>query len=154
MLEKYNAKAIEEAQEIASPFPVGFVPAYIQSVEEKISKNGNEMLVVTFLSYDDLSAFVKDYIVDGSEFAVRKLKSLEKAFGVPFGSGADAFTGKKGVVKTALDEWNGYKKAKVIGYAPFNPAVKYESYMPENVPQSEARSKAPEQNALMDDIPF
>jgi hypothetical protein len=153
MLEKYSAKDIADAEDAAPPFPVGLVPAYIKSVEEKMSKNGNDMLVVTFLSCDRISASVKDYIVDGGEFAVRKLKSLEKAFGVPFGSGAEAFAGKRGVVRTVLDEYNGYKKAKVAGYAPYDANIKYESYTPEN---DSKRSEAPERNASSRavDVPF
>jgi hypothetical protein len=119
-------------------------------VEEKVSRKGNEMLVVTFQSCKD-AAEIKYYIVDG-EFAPCKLKALEKAFEIPFGSGAERFLGKKGVARTVEDVFNGVKTPKVEGFAPFDPKVTYESRpieRGEDKPRPmETRSELPE------DVPF
>jgi hypothetical protein len=128
MLEKYNSRQLEEAKEFSPPFPVGLVPAHIKKAEEKLSDKGNEMLVVTFISSNDFST-VKYYIVDG-EFAAGKIKALEKAFNIPLGSSISVFAGKKGVVRTEVDLYNGRKIAKVVGVAPFDPNVEYKSLPP------------------------
>jgi hypothetical protein len=151
MLEKYSAKNINEAEDMAPPFPIGLVPSYIKSVEEKVSKNGNEMLVVTFLSLHGLAP-IKYYIVDG-EFAPSKLKSLEKAFNIPFGSPKEAFAGKKGVVRTEPDHYNGRKVAKVAGFAPLDPAVRYESRLPDDE-TDEAAPAREKPRGVPYDIPF
>ncbi|MDR2193846.1 MAG: hypothetical protein LBP19_05185 [Treponema sp.] len=138
---------------MSNPFPVGLVPSYIKPVEETVSRNGNEMLVITFLSYEGLAS-IKYYLVDDKEFAPRKLKSLEKAFNIPFGSRKEGFTGKKGVVRTELDYFNGYKIAKVVGFAPYDPAVKYESRLPSSIDDKTPPPSANTDPRYSDIIPF
>jgi hypothetical protein len=131
MLEKYGKEAIESAKDYTTPFPVGLVPAVIADVQETVSNQGNEMLVVTYQSLEDPSAAVRDYITE-NEFTARKIKQIQTCFGIPYGAPAAGWTYKKGVVRTEEDVYNGFKKAKVKGYCKYNPELTYESYILRN----------------------
>ena len=75
--------SVASADEGFKEFIVGDNKAYIKSVQEKCSQNGNEMLVVTFANDD--GAEIRHYIVDG-DYKQQKLKQLCIAFNIPFGS--------------------------------------------------------------------
>jgi hypothetical protein len=154
MLEKYGKAEIEAARELSDPFPVGLTPAYIREVEEKVSKSGNEMLVVNFVELVNGTAWINDYIVD-NEYAARKLKTLESAFGIAYGAPLSAWLGKKGVLRTEAEIYNGYERAKVAGYCKYDANLRYESRVPSGR-QAEERASAREALAerALNDVPF
>jgi hypothetical protein len=153
MLEKYSKEDIENAKDLTSPFPIGFVPALIADVQERLSNKGNEMLVVTYQSLDDPTATVNDYITD-NEYTARKIKHIQTCFGIPYGAPAPAWKYKKGVVRTEVDIYNGYKKAKVAGYCKYNPDLKYENHIPQENVQKEQTPPQSTVDALLDKVPF
>jgi hypothetical protein len=88
--------SIASASDGFKEFNVGDNEAYIKKIEEKVSQNGNDMLVITFANDD--GAEIHHYIVD-NEFKQQKLKQLCIAFNIPFGSqNIQGWIGKTGTV--------------------------------------------------------
>ncbi|MDR0449930.1 MAG: hypothetical protein LBH26_01540 [Treponema sp.] len=117
-LNKYDPQTIESAQEAAgefNQFPVGDNPARIIGVVEKTSKNGNDMLEITFGNEQGMQ--IRDYIVDG-EYAASKLKNLQTSFKIPYGEqNIKNWIGKPGIIVVKEgEEYNGRTYNRVSHY--------------------------------------
>ncbi|MDR1398641.1 MAG: hypothetical protein LBJ41_01785 [Treponema sp.] len=113
ILDNVNYRQLEEAPDFYSQFPVGECPAYIIAVQEKVSRNGNNMLQIVF--ENDKHDRIAYYLVEGDYFLSR-LKALYTAFKIPLGEkDTRKWIGKQGIVVTKLDEnsYDGRKHVKV-----------------------------------------
>jgi hypothetical protein len=134
-LEKYDGRTIEESREDTGgflQFEVGENEACITGVQERVSRNGNDMLEITF--GNDAGAEIRDYIVD-SEWAAGKLKNLQTSFRIPYGEQNTAmWIGRRGIVVVKEGEpYNGkiynrvshYRSGKTVTLgAPASPAAR------------------------------
>ena len=104
--------SVEEAQDGFNEFKIGENNAYIRTVHEITSKNGNPMLEITFATEDE--AVIKYYIVD-SEYKLSKLKQLYKSFSIPpeYYINISKWLYKEGVVVCKQDTYNGRPVPKV-----------------------------------------
>ena len=123
-------------------FVIGDNPCRIKEVKECQSKNGKDMLALTFAAEDD--ATIKWYIVEG-EYKLKKLKNLMSSFGIPLENCyAPSWIGKRGIVVCEED-------------APYNghiyPKVSYCKVLESETP---VKSEAPvkKSGGFDDDIPF
>ena len=160
-LNKYGRGEIENAPDMFVQFKIGENEAFIENVEDTLSKKGNAMLVVTFSSSE--GAQIKDYITD-NEFAVCKLKQLQKAFGIQYGEqDIRKWIGKTGTVVCKEDEYNGNIHPKISYYKPLgNEASYYRKLL--HSKHREYSYPAPDENSkpvndkdyepFTDDIPF
>jgi hypothetical protein len=137
-----------------SQFPVGENKAFIASVEEKLSSQGNAMLEITFEGNNDEQ--IRWYIVDG-EYKLKKLKNLFTSFSIPFSElNYHKWIGKSGIIVVKAGEvYNGnvynkvsYCRSTKTGQPPAKPADP--SYQTPSVTQPEA----PFNDKFTDDIPF
>ena len=93
-----NAQSIQEAPDWFAQFNIGENEAYIDQVNPTTSKNsGKKMLDIVFKKSD--GAEIHYYIVD-DEYKLGKLKSLQKAFGIPLGNNEidTVWKNKRGIV--------------------------------------------------------
>lgn len=109
-------------------FPIGDYPAVLEKVEEKTSKKGDAMLVVTLRAYNgDRQTFVTDYIVNPS--SLWKLKKVAQALGALqiFKDGTfdlDQHLGQNLTITLGIEEAKGdfAEKNTVKGYKAAAPA--------------------------------
>jgi hypothetical protein len=156
LLNKYGRGEIENAPDMFVQFKIGENTAWIEKVKDTLSKKGNAMLVVTFSSSE--GAQIKDYITD-NEFAVCKLKQLQKAFGIQYGEqDIRKWIGKKGIVVCKEDEYNGNIHPKISYYKPLSNQAGYsnkyreDSYQAPN--ENEKYDNERDYKQFTDDIPF
>lgn len=120
---RYNPKDAD-----GDTFPAGDYPAVIEKVEEKTSKKGDAMLVITFRAYSgDRQTFVTDYIVNPA--SLWKLKKVAQSLGeLPsFKDGSfdlDSHTGRNLTLTLGVEEAKGDfpEKNTVRGYKVAAPA--------------------------------
>jgi hypothetical protein len=143
-------------------FKVGDNVAFIKTVEEKFSQNGNPMLDIVF--GNDEGAEIHHYIVEG-DYKLQKLKSLCVAFSIPMGdTNTRSWIGKRGVVVVKAGEpYNGKVYPKVSYLRPIQPGngaqPKPQPQPQQNAPASPRQAPAPAAQApaddgFYDDIPF
>lgn len=106
--------------------PVGIHPAVIESIEEKKSKQGNDMAAVSLKVYVGERTFtVFDYWVF-TPGGLWKVKQVAKALGINFDAGvfnADDYLNKSLKVDLTTEKQPGYdEKNKVQEYLPKNSA--------------------------------
>lgn len=104
--------SVASAPDVFKEFKEGDNVAFVKTVEEKFSSNGNPMLVITFENEE--GAEIKHFIVDG-EYKLQKLKQFYIAFGIPLGSrNSQEWRGKRGIVVCKKGEpYNGVVFNKV-----------------------------------------
>ena len=155
-LNKYGRGEIESAPDMFIEFKIGENTAWIEDVKEATSKNGYAMLVIKFSSSE--GAQIKDYITD-NDFAVCKLKQLQKAFGIQYGEqDIRKWIGKKGIVVCKEEEYNGNIHPKISYYKPPGNEAGYGNRYREDSHQSPNENKKPDNERdykqFTDDIPF
>jgi hypothetical protein len=153
-LRAYGRERIEHAPDNNFiRFQIGDNEAKIKSVEERTSKAGNDMLVVTYILPD--GAEIKEFITDNGT-AATKIKQLQKAFGIPWGEqNIRNWIGKKAIVVCKEDEYNGNIYPKVSYYKPLEPRDNIGGSYSNSYNQSKpAREECVEYPAFTNDIPF
>ena len=135
--------------------PDGWYPITIDKAEEKVSKKGNEMLVLNLRVYKDEGfSFVTDYIVD-NDFSARKLRHLAEMCDLLDeyeGGGLDAASlpGREGYARV------GIQKSKDAQFADKNVIWDFAKEMKETEP-AKAKPAATASSTPSDDddnIPF
>lgn len=153
-------QSVADAPDGFKEFKIGDNDAYITKIEEKTSKDGNQMLVISFANNDD--AEIKHYIVDG-EYKLSKLKQLYLSFGIPLGNtNTQSWVGKTGIVVCKAGEpYNGKVYNKVSYLRPKQNVGQSGNTDQggQSTPKNVTPPAAPAQNTanngdFMDDIPF
>ncbi|MDR1249019.1 MAG: hypothetical protein LBK63_06925 [Treponema sp.] len=136
-----------------SQFPVGENVAFIASVEEQISKQGNPMLEIIFEGNNDEQ--IRWYIVDG-EYKLKKLKNLFTSFSIPFNLfDYHKWIGSKGIIVIkAGDVYNGTTYNKVSHCRSLKPEQPPSKPEPHSQQAAAAPSTTPSDDVFKDEIPF
>ena len=99
-------------------FQIGDNVASIDNVVQKVSKQGNPMLEITFKS--DRGAEVRYYITEG-EYKLVNLKKLYVGFGIPLSSRDYAeWLGKRGIVNCKKETYNEHVYPAVSYFKPLS----------------------------------
>ena len=149
-------QTVENAEDSGfKKFKIGDNEAYVKSIIEKDSSNGNPMLVIIFAN--DEGAEVRHYIVDG-EFKLSKLKQFYIACGIPLGSSDVAsWKGKRCIVvcKEGKPDSKGNTYNEVSYLRPLYDNQQQSSQQQNNSqPQGQPANNASNGNDFADDIPF
>lgn len=110
----WNFERVEQKFE---PLPVGKYRLRIKEAEKKTSKNGNDMLAITFeiSGHNQLIYHNIVFLEDRPELTNRMLTSFFDSFGIEDGGKFNLanWKGKVGGCQTKIDEYQGEEKAKI-----------------------------------------
>ena len=154
-----TSQSVSNAQDGFAQFQVGDNEAYIKLVKERVSKNGNKMLEITFANNEGTE--IKHWIVEG-EYKLSKLKQLYVAFGIPFANrDIHSWQGKRGIVvcKQGQPNSNGNIYSEVSFLKPLpgsntNQPTNAQRNQPAQQSNREPDQDYPPDDGFMDDIPF
>lgn len=112
----WNFNAADYEEQSFKPIPVGDHRVRIAEAEEKVSGNGNQMIVLTL----DVSGYGSKIwhnltlLTNNTKLTNQKLGELWNSFGIPQGNfNLQQWVGKVGAAKVKHEEYNGNTNPKV-----------------------------------------